>query len=122
MSGAMPPLPNTPLWLGAQLKKEQGQLNLYFYLIFIRSLNQKPMRWTGCVAYMEEVKKACKYFGGKHGVHWGSLSICEMRMLKWMLGKQNVKCESDLRGLWHRVSVPKLRALQMRGHFKKALY
>jgi hypothetical protein len=29
MSGAIPPLPNTPSWRGAQLKKTQGQLYLY---------------------------------------------------------------------------------------------
>jgi hypothetical protein len=28
MSGAIPPLPNTPSWRGAQLKKAQGQLYL----------------------------------------------------------------------------------------------
>jgi hypothetical protein len=33
MSGAIPPLPNTPSWCGAQLKrKAQGQLYLYFTL------------------------------------------------------------------------------------------
>jgi hypothetical protein len=33
MSGAIPPLPNTPSWRGDQLKKEaQGQL--YLYLTF----------------------------------------------------------------------------------------
>jgi hypothetical protein len=29
MSGAIYPLPNTPSWRGAQLKKAQGQLYLY---------------------------------------------------------------------------------------------
>jgi hypothetical protein len=29
MNGAIPPLPNTPLWRGAQLKEAQGQLYLY---------------------------------------------------------------------------------------------
>jgi hypothetical protein len=29
MSGAMPPVPNTPSWSGTQLKKSQGQLYLY---------------------------------------------------------------------------------------------
>jgi hypothetical protein len=27
MSGAIPPLPNTPSWRGTQLRKAQGQLN-----------------------------------------------------------------------------------------------
>jgi len=29
MRGAIPPLPNTPSWRGAQLKKARGQLYLY---------------------------------------------------------------------------------------------
>jgi hypothetical protein len=29
MHEAVPPLPNTPSWCGAQLKKAQGKLNLY---------------------------------------------------------------------------------------------
>jgi hypothetical protein len=29
MGGAVPPLPNTLLWLGAQLRKAQGQRYLY---------------------------------------------------------------------------------------------
>jgi hypothetical protein len=33
MSGAIPPLPNTPSWRGAQ-KKAQGQL--YFTLLYLR--------------------------------------------------------------------------------------
>jgi hypothetical protein len=32
MSGAIPPLPNTPSWRGAQFKKAQGQLYLYLLL------------------------------------------------------------------------------------------
>jgi hypothetical protein len=32
MCGAMPPLPNTPSWLGAQFKKAQGLL--YFTLLY----------------------------------------------------------------------------------------
>jgi hypothetical protein len=32
MRGSIPPLPNTPSWRGAQLKKAEGQLNLYFTL------------------------------------------------------------------------------------------
>jgi hypothetical protein len=31
MSEAIPSLPNTPSWRGAQLKKAQGQLYLYLY-------------------------------------------------------------------------------------------
>jgi hypothetical protein len=31
MSGATSPLPNTPSWRGAQLKKAQGQIYFYFY-------------------------------------------------------------------------------------------
>jgi len=38
MSGATPPLPNTPSWCGVQLKKAQAQLYLYPYLYF-ESLN-----------------------------------------------------------------------------------
>jgi hypothetical protein len=34
MCGAIPPLPNTPSRRGAQLKKAQGQLYLYFYMEF----------------------------------------------------------------------------------------
>jgi hypothetical protein len=40
MRGAIPPLPNTPSWRGAQLKKAQGQLYLFrilfpqYFLIF----------------------------------------------------------------------------------------
>jgi hypothetical protein len=30
MNGAIPPLPNIPSWRGAQFKKAQGQLYLYF--------------------------------------------------------------------------------------------
>jgi hypothetical protein len=33
MSGAIPPLPNTPSWGGAQLRKAQRQLYFYLYLI-----------------------------------------------------------------------------------------
>jgi hypothetical protein len=33
MSGAIPPLPNTPSWSGARLKKAQEQLYLTFYII-----------------------------------------------------------------------------------------
>jgi hypothetical protein len=34
MCGFIPPLPNTPSWRGAQLKKRaQGQLYLYLYFI-----------------------------------------------------------------------------------------
>jgi hypothetical protein len=34
MSGAIPPLPNTPSWPGAQLKKAQAQLYVYLHIIF----------------------------------------------------------------------------------------
>jgi hypothetical protein len=44
MSGAIPPLPNTPSWRGAQLKKEaQGQLYLYLLtLMYILSVAATP--------------------------------------------------------------------------------
>jgi hypothetical protein len=32
MGGAVPPLPNTPSWRGAQLGGAQGQLYLYLYV------------------------------------------------------------------------------------------
>jgi len=32
MSGAIPPLPDTPSWRGAQLKKSQGKL--YYTLLY----------------------------------------------------------------------------------------
>jgi len=35
MHGAIHPLPNTPSWHGAQLKKEEGQLYLYLYGILM---------------------------------------------------------------------------------------
>jgi hypothetical protein len=35
MSGTITPLPNTPSWRGAQLKKAQGQLYLHQYLLYI---------------------------------------------------------------------------------------
>jgi len=31
MRGAIPPLPNTPSWRGAEFKKAQGQLYLYVH-------------------------------------------------------------------------------------------
>jgi hypothetical protein len=34
MSGAIPPLPNTPSWRGVQLKKAQGQLHVYLKVTF----------------------------------------------------------------------------------------
>jgi len=35
MSGAIPPLPNTPSWRGAQFKKAQGQLYLLHFPFII---------------------------------------------------------------------------------------
>jgi hypothetical protein len=33
MSGALPPLPNTPSWRGAQLKEAQEQLYVYLFTV-----------------------------------------------------------------------------------------
>jgi hypothetical protein len=41
MSGAIPPLPNTPRWRGAQLKEAQGQLYLYQVLDIENQLNKR---------------------------------------------------------------------------------
>jgi heme/copper-type cytochrome/quinol oxidase subunit 2 len=35
MRGAIPPLPNTPSWRGAQLKKPQGQLYILLIIIIV---------------------------------------------------------------------------------------
>jgi hypothetical protein len=43
MCGSVPPLPNTPLWRGAQLKA-QGQFYIHLYVI------------SACVVYTSEVK------------------------------------------------------------------
>jgi hypothetical protein len=43
MSGSVPPLPNMPSWLGAELKrKAQGQLYLHLYLI--KNMFQKKLQ------------------------------------------------------------------------------
>jgi hypothetical protein len=48
MRGAIPPLPNTPSWRGAQLKKEaQGQLYLYIWLILLRL----PVPWINVLIH-----------------------------------------------------------------------
>jgi hypothetical protein len=39
MSGAIPSLPNTPSWRGAQIKKAQGQLYLYVLPLSTQSGN-----------------------------------------------------------------------------------
>jgi hypothetical protein len=43
MPGAIPPLPNTPLWRGAQFKKAQGQL--YLHTTTVSASN-------GCLAFL----------------------------------------------------------------------
>jgi len=35
MNGAIPPLPNTPSWCGAQFNKAQGHLYLYLIIIIL---------------------------------------------------------------------------------------
>jgi len=39
MSGAIPPVPNTPSWRGAQLKKEaQGQLYIFTSTVYLQGI------------------------------------------------------------------------------------
>jgi hypothetical protein len=79
MSGAIPPLPNTPSWRGAQLKT-QGQLYLYLLIpkLYIEELHKlyvlpnsvrvikSRMRWAGDVARMGEIRNVYKIMVGKH--------------------------------------------------------
>jgi len=37
MRGTIPPFPNTPSWRGAQFKKPQGRIYLYFTHIYIHT-------------------------------------------------------------------------------------
>jgi hypothetical protein len=39
MRGAIPPLPNAPSWRGAQIRKAQGQLYSFMYLMFLKVIS-----------------------------------------------------------------------------------
>jgi hypothetical protein len=64
MSGAISPLPNTPLWRGAELKEAQRKLYLYFYLYasssIVRMIKSRRIRWAGHAARMREMRNAYK--------------------------------------------------------------
>jgi hypothetical protein len=44
MSGAVPPLPSTPSWRGAQLNEAQGQLYLYLIKSY-RGVREPVTSW-----------------------------------------------------------------------------
>jgi len=47
VSGAIPPLPNKPLWGGAQLKHKDS-FTFTFTIMTLRHI-QTPLQWTLCV-------------------------------------------------------------------------
>jgi len=60
----IPPLPNTPSWRGAQLKKARGQLYLYL------CISTTPWMSIGCV----EVKLYVFQTSKTHGMLYGAMS------------------------------------------------